>query len=149
MKLITQSHESLVAAFKDLAEQYNASCHETAFTDIFLQPNPETGEMLIFNDEDEQLGCITVEEWKNYSQSDFYAVAGKELKSELLAMQEKGVFDNLCLLRPYSIVLVDENKETVTDLLLVNDEETLLLDEELLKGLDKELDDFLKDLLEK
>ena len=149
MKLSTQSQESLIAAFRDLAEQYKASCHETVFTDIFLQPNPDTGEILIFNDDDEQLGNVTVEEWKNFSQSDFYTVVGKELKSQLLAMQEKGLFDNLCLLRPYSIVLVDDSKETVTDLLLVNDEDTLLLDEELLKGLDKELDDFLKDLLEK
>lgn len=45
-------------------------------------------------------------------------------------------------------VLVDEDKETVTELLLVDDD-TMLVNDELLKGLDKELDDFLKELLEK
>ena len=35
------------------------------------------------------------------------------------------------------------------ELLLVDDEETLLLNDELLKGLDEELDAFLKDLLER
>ena len=34
-------------------------------------------------------------------------------------------------------------------ILLVDDEDTLLLNDELLKGLDEELDAFLKDLLEK
>ena len=52
------------------------------------------------------------------------------------------------ILKPYSFVLVDEDKETVTELLLVDDD-TMLVNDELLKGLDKELDDFLKELLEK
>ena len=43
----------------------------------------------------------------------------------------------------------DEDRETVTELLLIDDEDTLLLNDELLKGLDEELDAFLKDLLEK
>ena len=57
-------------------------------------------------------------------------------------------FDKVTILKPYSFVLVDEDKETVTELLLVDDD-TMLVNDELLKGLDKELDDFLKELLEK
>jgi hypothetical protein len=51
-------------------------------------------------------------------------------------------------MKPYSFVLVDEDKETIAELLLLDDD-TLLVNEELLKGLDEELDAFLKDLLEK
>jgi len=51
------------------------------------------------------------------------------------------------LLKPYSFVLVDEEKETIADLLLMDDD-TMLLSEGLLQGLDEELDAFLKDLLE-
>lgn len=47
-----------------------------------------------------------------------------------------------------AIRYVDEEKETVAELLLIDDD-TILVNDELLKGLDKELDDFLKDLLEK
>ena len=61
---------------------------------------------------------------------------------------KNGSFDKLTILKPYSFVLVDEDKETISELLLVDDD-TLLVNDELLKGLDKELDDFLKDLLEK
>ena len=43
---------------------------------------------------------------------------------------------------------VDEAKETIAELLLVDDD-TILVNDELLKGLDKELDEFLKELLEK
>ena len=51
-------------------------------------------------------------------------------------------------MKPFSFVLVDEDKETITELLLMDDD-TLLVNEELLKGLDEELDTFLKELLEK
>ena len=55
----------------------------------------------------------------------------------------------ICLLKPYSFVLVDADKETIADLMLVDDQETLLLhDGMLLEGLDDELDAFLKELLE-
>lgn len=63
-------------------------------------------------------------------------------------MKDAGDFDKVSILKPYSFVLVDEDKETVTELLLVDDD-TMLVNDELLKGLDKELDDFLKELLEK
>ena len=48
----------------------------------------------------------------------------------------------MTILKPYSFVLVDEEKETVAELLLIDDD-TILVNDELLKGLDKELDDFL------
>ena len=47
---------------------------------------------------------------------------------------------------PYNFVLVDEDKETVAELLIVDDD-TLIVNDDLLKGLDEELDTFLKDLL--
>lgn len=64
-------------------------------------------------------------------------------------IERYGVLDKLAIMKPYSFVLVDEDRETVTELLLIDDEDTLLLNDELLKGLDEELDAFLKDLLEK
>ena len=64
------------------------------------------------------------------------------------ALNAEGDFDKVTILKPYSFVLVDEEKETIAELLLVDDD-TILVNDELLKGLDKELDEFLKELLEK
>jgi hypothetical protein len=50
-------------------------------------------------------------------------------------------------MQPYSIDLVDDDKETISELLFV-DGDTEILNKELLKGLDNELNDFLKKLLE-
>ena len=63
-------------------------------------------------------------------------------------MKNQGDFDKLTIMKPFSFVLVDDDKETIAELLLLDDD-TLLVNEELLKGLDEELDAFLKDLLEK
>ena len=65
-----------------------------------------------------------------------------------LQNEDAGDFDKVTILKPYSFVLVDEEKETIAELLLVDDD-TILVNDELLKGLDKELDEFLKELLEK
>ena len=71
------------------------------------------------------------------------------LRKVLNQLREEGFLNTLKILNPYSFVLVDDEKETVADLMLVDEEETMFLNDELLKGLDEELDAFLKDLLEK
>ena len=90
-----------------------------------------------------------IDEWVNYESDEFYTEVEGVLRSEIETLREGGMLDKVCLLKPYSFVLVDDDKETVSELMLVDDEDTLLLDGELLKGLDQELDDFLKNLLEK
>ena len=70
------------------------------------------------------------------------------MRSVLCRRKEAVDFEKITILKPYSFVLVDEEKETVAELLLIDDD-TILVNDELLKGLDKELDDFLKELLEK
>jgi hypothetical protein len=89
-----------------------------------------------------------IEEWATYDGDDFMENVEPNLKSILCRMKDAGDFDKVTILKPYSFVLVDEDKETVAELLLIDDD-TLLVDDELLKGLDKELDEFLKNLLEK
>lgn len=64
-----------------------------------------------------------------------------------LQHENEGKFDKLTILKPFSFVLVDDDRETIAELLLMDDD-TLLVNEELLKGLDEELDSFLKELLE-
>lgn len=85
----------------------------------------------------------------DYESDDFYTQVEPLLRSAVMTLKDEGALDKLCLLKPYSFVLVDDEKETVAELLLMDEEETMLLSDELLKGLDEELDTFLKELLEK
>jgi uncharacterized protein YheU (UPF0270 family) len=115
-------------------------------TDIHILANQNSGELSIFDDDEEELANNIIEEWMTYEGDDFYDNIERVLCTILNKVKNEGVLDQLTILKPYSFVLVDEEKETVAELLLMDDD-TLLVNEELLKGLDEELDNFLKDLL--
>jgi len=148
MKISSQSHNSIADTIKKAVEKYGTA-KQSAITDIHLQPNPETGELVIFNDDDEVLANVMVAEWVNANLENFYEDAEMLFKKILNQLRKANEFSVLRILKPYSFVLVDGEKETLAELMLVDDEDTLLLSGELLKGLDEELDTFLKDLLEK
>lgn len=148
MKMSEQSRASIVSALKTALCRYTSEGDETVVTDIHLQPNSESGELIIFDDDDQELSRTIINEWVEYESDDFYTVVEPILRAEVEALKESGKLEKLCLMKPYSFVLVDEDKETVAELLLVDEDDTLLLNDELLKGLDEELDAFLKDLLE-
>ena len=149
MKMSEQSRASIVSALKTALCRYASEGDETVVTDIHLQPNSESGELIIFDDDDQELSRTIINEGVEYESDDFYTVVEPILRAEVEALKESGKLEKLCLMKPYSFVLVDEDKETVAELLLVDEDETLLLNDELLKGLDEELDAFLKDLLER
>ena len=149
MKMSEQSRASIVSALKTALCRYASEGDETVVTDIHLQPNSESGELIIFDDDDQELSRTIINEWVEYESDDFYTVVEPFLRAEVEALKESGKLEKLCLMKPYSFVLVDEDKETVAELLLVDEDDTLLLNDELLKGLDEELDAFLKDLLER
>lgn len=149
MKMSEQSRASIVSALKTALCRYASEGDETVVTDIHLQPNSESGELIIFDDDDQELSRTIINEWIEYESDDFYTVVEPILRAEVEALKESGKLEKLCLMKPYSFVLVDEDKETVAELLLVDEDDTLLLNDELLKGLDEELDAFLKDLLER
>lgn len=149
MKLSAQSHASIASSLREAIDRYKADGERTVITDIHLQPKQDSGELVIFDDDDQELSRTLIEEWVDYSEDDFYKTTERILRGEINTLREAGALDKLAIMKPYSFVLVDEDKETVAELLLIDDEDTLLLSEELLKGLDEELDAFLKDLLEK
>ena len=140
MKLSQSSLALLEDTLKKAIGKYTCGCEQTIVTDIHLQPNQNSGELSIFDDEDEELANTSIEEWMTYEGDDFYENVERILSSLLCNMKNEGKFDKLTILKPFSFVLAE---------LLLMDGDTLLVNEELLKGLDEELDSFLKELLEK
>ena len=148
MKLNTQSHNLMVSAIQKALEDYSSNVGGNQVTDLYLHPDCQSGKLVLFDDEEVELACVIVDEWVEANPEDFYADVEFSLKKVLNHLREMGVLESLKVLKPYSFVLVDQEKETIADLLLVDDEETLFLNDELLKGLDDELNAFLKDLME-
>ncbi|WP_018668817.1 hypothetical protein [Bacteroides gallinarum] len=148
MKLSQPALSLLEETIRQAIGKYACGGAQTIVTDIHLQANQSSGEFFIFDDDDKELANATIEEWTTYESDDFYESVERILSNLLYNMKNQGAFDKLPIMKPFSFVLVDDDKETIAELLLLDDD-TLLVNEELLKGLDEELDAFLKDLLEK
>ena len=144
MKATQQTKTQIVRAIRKIADKFPASA-EPVMTDIMLQVKPDSGELLAFNDDMEELTRIVVDQWLQPTEENLYDVAAQVIKQCLTRMRSE--IDKMSILHPFTFVLIDEDKETLADLYIV-DEDTIMLDTELLKGLDAELNDFLHQLLE-
>lgn len=147
MKLSDASKKIIRDALLKALTHFKGESDMDTVTDIYLQPNQITAMLVIYDDDDRELAHTKINEWVSYESDDFDEEVQKLLTAILGELKAQGALDNLHILKPFSFVQVDEHKETVAELLLVDDD-TLLVNDELLKGLDDELNAFLKDLLE-
>ncbi len=145
MKFSIKSNVLVDQLLDEIAARYPETDESTIVTDIHLQPHQDTGELIAFNDDDEMLAQVIIEEWAN-SNSDHFIDEVKHFLGSRIHSKKKNL-EKLGIMQPYSIDLVDDDKETISELLFV-DGDTEILNKELLKGLDNELNDFLKKLLE-
>lgn len=113
-------------------------------TDIHLSVSQDTGEMLAFDDNDNEITRCVVSEWIDYKEQDFYDSAAEAIRSVLENLHN--LVDNLCILKPYSFVLENDEREHVSELYLV-DSDIKIIGGDLMKGLDEDLDKFLNDLM--
>ena len=60
--------------------------------------------------------------------------------------KNKAIVEDMAILKPFSFVLEDDDKESVAELYLVDDE-TVIIDPDLMEGLDEDLNSFLDKLL--
>ena len=119
---------------------------EPVMTDIHLLVNSYTGEIRTYNDDDEELDRCVVEEWIKSADENFYEDIVPILRSAIEHLRPS--IEKTSILQPFSFVLIDDDHETLQDLVIIDNEETLVIDKTLLEGLEADLDAFLKQLLE-
>ena len=118
------------------------TAEETRVTDFHINVN--NGEFTIMDDDDNCLARVHIFEWENEHDEEVFE---KALRGVLNTMHGNKAFENLNIAKPYSFVLTDDDRQSIVDLLIVDDD-TLILSEDLLKGFDEEMNEFLKQLLE-
>ena len=74
----------------------------------------------------------------------FYDEVTPALRKTIASKRE--MVNQMSILKPYSFVLEDEERENIAELYVVDDD-TVIIDKELMEGLDKDLNDFLNQLL--
>jgi hypothetical protein len=144
MKATEQTIQQAERALRKVAEKFPPQEEATLLTDLHIRVNQETGELLVFDDDDKELTRCVVEQWIENKEDSFYQDVTNTLRTVL--NKQKGTIEGMSILKPYSFVLEDEDRENIAELYVVDDD-TVIIDEELMAGLDKDLDDFLANLL--
>lgn len=131
----------------DIAAKYpSQGGDDTAFTDIHLRVSQDNGEMTAFDDDDNEIAHCVIEQWIDSKSENFYDNIASLLRKEIKRLS--AVAGQLNIMKPYSYVLETDEKEHVAEL-YVADDDTIIIGGDLMPGLDKELDTFLKNLLRK
>ena len=114
-------------------------------TDISFQAKSDTGELNVLNDDDELIATAVIPDWINYTAEDFVDVVTKTLKEYIIS--QKSTLEELSILHPFTLLLVDDDKESIRDIYELDDDSIVIDHEDLMKGLDKDLTDFIEKLL--
>lgn len=145
MKASQQTIHQIERTLRKVATKFPADA-DPVMTDLHILVSPYTGEIRTYNDDDVELDRCVVEEWIKSPQENFFEEVAPILRRCIQSM--RSTIDELSILKPFSFVLIDEDHETLQDLVIIDNEETMVLDGQLIDGLTDDLDDFLKHLLE-
>ena len=146
MKPTELSEQQLREAVDALVERFSDTDENNySLTDIYVHANSDTGQIVLRDDDDTEIFSNIVDAWVSYGGDDFYSMVADAWKQVLQSEGER--LGGLSLVKPFTILLVDEEGEHVADLFNADDDNIILSEGELLKGLDDELDDFINKLL--
>ena len=129
---------------KKIAQKFPPREDTSIVTDIHVRVSQGSGEMLAFDDDDNEVTRCVVEQWINNNDEDFYNGVEQTLISTFSALST--IADSLGILKPYSFVLENDDKDTIAELYIADDD-TVIIGKDLMEGLDSDLNLFLEKLL--
>lgn len=138
----------LETTFTSAIGKLTADDSNSYHSDLYVQADPESGELQIYDEEERLLDKTIVFDWVDCpcDEDKFNKQVANTLKSVLTLLVAKNIFDSPHITKPFSVSLTDEDFVVIEELLFLDDE-VLRADDPLLKDLDADLDDFLANLL--
>lgn len=140
----TQTQQQIERFLKKVAQKFTAIDCDMPMTDIHLRASQDSGDLMAFDDSDVEITRCVIDQWIENKSDNFYKKTAAILRTELCRLKDS--IENLAIMKPYSFILEDDDKNTVSELYLVDDD-IAIIGGDLMEGLDQELDCFLKDIL--
>ena len=137
--------QQIERAIRKIADKFPPSEEANVMTDIHFRVTQETGERMAFDDNDEEINRCIIEDWIDNTDDNFFDEIPSIFRKCLDKM--KGTVESMSILKPFSFVLENDEKESIAELYLVDDE-TVIIDPDLMQGLNEDLDDFFKKLFD-
>lgn len=144
MKASEQTTQQIERFLKKIAQKFPLNEETSLVTDIHVRVSQESGEMVAFDDDDKEITRCVVEQWIENNDEDFYESVHDILTTTFASMSK--TLDNLGILKPYSFVLENDEKECIAELYLADDD-TIIIGKDLMEGLDTDLDSFFDSLM--
>lgn len=146
MKATEQTTQQIERTIKKIAQKFPLTEDASILTDIHLRVSQDSGELLAFDDDENEITRCVIEQWIDNKDEDFFDNVILILRNNLKHNHE--IIDNLGIMKPFSFVLEDDDNENIAEL-YVADDDTIIIGGDLMENLDKDLDSFLDDLLKK
>ncbi len=149
MDINSQSQSEIRNALKKAIGEYSNRDGES-ITDFYVQVTIDSGDMTVSDDDDNCLASVTVGEWADHKDEDEDSLMDdikSHIRTQLKLLDDDGLFTCVNVMRPFSFVLVDEDKEVIEDLYMV-DYENVMFSNELMAGLDDDLNEFMNKLFD-
>ena len=143
-KATEQTTQQIERFLKKIAQKFPPREDTSIVIDIHVRVSQGSGEMLAFDDDDNEVTRCVVEQWINNNDEDFYNGVEQTLISTFSALST--IADSLGILKPYSFVLENDDKDTIAELYIADDD-TVIIGKDLMEGLDSDLNLFLEKLL--
>lgn len=137
--------QQIERAIRKIADKFPPSEEANVMTDIHFRVTQETGELMAFDDNDEEINRCIIEDWIDNTDDNFFDEIPSIFRKCLDKM--KDTVESMSILKPFSFVLENDEKESIAELYLVDDE-TVIIDPDLMQGLSEDLDDFFKKLFD-
>ena len=139
-----QTQQQIERFLRKVAQKFTANDCDMTITDIHLRVSQDSGDLMAFDDSDDEITRCVISQWIDNKSDNFYQEVATILRSELNRI--KCVIENMSIMKPYSFILEDDDRNNISELYLVDDD-FVIIGGDFMHDLDNDLDNFLKDLL--
>lgn len=142
--MATKANKEIANALAEAIDNLKNDYAGSSLTDIYLVVDKDSGELSIYDDEENLLSQVLIEAW---AELDDDAEIENALSEVVTKFDNEDRFGTLDLYKPFSISLADENFVVQKELLVIEDDSIVRLENDFMERIDKEFDDFLNKLL--
>jgi len=145
MKVNEQLISAIESAINKGLNKFETQNLTESLSDLYLYFDEENASLTVYDDVENQLVDVELDYFNESSESHEREVV-EAAKIAVDKLNKAGLFNKDYILKPFSVCLVDADFIISEELVFVDDD-TLKLNDGLLADLDKELNEFLKELM--
>lgn len=147
IRQMEQSHQTIQQVDRAIEKticKFTGSDESVVFTDLHFRVIPDSGELLSFDDNEEEINRCVINEWIDNTDDSFYHQVAALLRQRLQTHSTH--IEKMGISKPFSFVLEDDEHETIAELYLADDE-TIILGGDLMEDLNTDLEKFFENLM--